>query len=324
MKGKIMFDIISLGETLIDFTSKGVSAQGAKIFEANPGGAPCNVLAAMSKIGKSCAFIGKVGNDMFGNTLIDTMKSLNIDTRGVTVSDTEFTTLAFVSLSENGDREFSFARKNSADVMLSEEEVDEEIIKNARILHIGTLSLTHPSARKATEKAVRIAKENGVIISCDPNIRLGLWDTPENAAEAIKYVLSQADIIKISDYETEFLYGSTDITECAKRVFNTYTPRCLFLTAGKNGAYMMTKNHFLHEPCLSGIRTVDTTGAGDCFCGVALYGLLENGFDTENYGEATCRDVLKLANTAANLSTERFGAIASMPTMEQILKVYEK
>lgn len=319
-----MFDIVSLGETLIDFTSKGSSAQGAKIFEANPGGAPCNVLATMSKLGKSCAFIGKVGNDMFGQTLIDTMKALNIDTSGVTVSDTEFTTLAFVSLSENGDREFSFARKNSADVMLTEDEVNEELIKNSKILHVGTLSLTHPSSKKATEKAIRIAKENGVTVSCDPNLRLGLWDDAENAKDAIKYVLSCSDVIKISDYETEFLYGSKDLNECARLVFDTYKPKCLFLTAGKNGAYMMTKKHFIYEPCLEGIKTVDTTGAGDCFCGVALYGLLENGFDAENYDEATCKNVLKLANAAANLSTERFGAIPSMPTMEEITKIYKK
>ena len=192
-------DVIALGEVLIDFTMQGADKDGYPLMQANPGGAPCNFLAALSKYGVSTGFIGKVGNDAFGNMLKDTLEEINVDTRGLVVSDDVFTTLAFVTIDENGERSFSFARKPGADENLSFSECRLDLIDEAKVFHFGTLSLTGEPAREATKKAVQYAKDKGKLISFDPNLRLPLWEKPSDAKEAMLFGLSKADVVKISD-----------------------------------------------------------------------------------------------------------------------------
>lgn len=315
-----MFDTVSLGELLIDFTPRGLSEQGSYVFEANSGGAPCNVLAAMTKLGNSAAFIGKVGDDTFGHFLCDTLKRLNINTDSLYFSEDSFTTLAFVTIDETGNREFSFNRNKSADVMLAPEEVDSELIKKSRIFHCGTLSLTDSPSREATLRALDVAKENGVLISVDPNLREPLWKNLDDARRAINLVLGYADIIKISDYELEFLYGIKDIKQSALKLWNEYKPKILFVTCGRDGAYLLKDDIFLHHPCFD-VKTIDTTGAGDCFCGAALSCILNKKLNFAGLDVQACSYILKFASAAASLATTKRGAIASMPDTEDIVKL---
>lgn len=315
-----MFDTVSLGELLIDFTPRGLSEQGSYVFEANSGGAPCNVLAAMTKLGNSAAFIGKVGDDTFGHFLCDTLKRLNINTDSLYFSEDSFTTLAFVTIDETGNREFSFNRNKSADVMLAPEEVDSEMIKKSRIFHCGTLSLTDSPSREATLRALDVAKENGVLISVDPNLREPLWKNLDDARRAINLVLGYADIIKISDYELEFLYGIKDIKQSALKLWNEYKPKILFVTCGRDGAYLLKDDIFLHHPCFD-VKTIDTTGAGDCFCGAALSCILNKKLNFAGLDVQACSYILKFASAAASLATTKRGAIASMPDTEDIVKL---
>lgn len=315
-----MFDTVSLGELLIDFTPRGLSEQGSYVFEANSGGAPCNVLAAMTKLGNSAAFIGKVGDDTFGHFLCDTLKRLNINTDSLYFSEDSFTTLAFVTIDETGNREFSFNRNKSADVMLAPEEVDSELIKKSRIFHCGTLSLTDSPSKEATLRALDVAKENGILISVDPNLREPLWKNLDDARRAINLVLGYADIIKISDYELEFLYGIKDIKQSALKLWNEYKPKILFVTCGRDGAYLLKDDIFLHHPCFD-VKTIDTTGAGDCFCGAALSCILNKQLNFAGLDVQSCSYILKFASAAASLATTKRGAIASMPDTEDIVKL---
>ncbi|MCI8359837.1 MAG: carbohydrate kinase [Clostridiales bacterium] len=312
-----MFDIVALGELLIDFTPRGVSEQGSYVFEANSGGAPCNVLAAARRLDKSAAFIGKVGTDMFGRFLKETIEKLGIDSSGLILSEEFFTTLAFVKLDEQGNREFSFSRNNSADVMLTPEEVDPALIRQARIFHCGTLSLTHPASRAALRKGLDLAKEYGVLISVDPNLREPLWENLEAAKAAMRLVLSCADIIKISDYELAFLYGETDVVKAARRLLEDFRPKILFATCGKEGAYLLKDGILLHQPCFE-VKTIDTTGAGDAFCGAALSRLADRGLAFDRLDEAACRELLRYASAAASLATAKRGAIPAMPAAGEI------
>lgn len=308
----MQYDIVALGELLIDFTDR-----GARLYEANPGGAPCNVLAAAAKLGDRTAFIGKVGADMFGKMLRRTIEELGIDASHLYETEDAFTTLAFVALDENGNREFSFSRHKSADLLLTEAEIDEEMIRNARVFHCGTLSLTDEPSRSATLYAMKLARKNGVCVSVDPNLRMGLWKTKEDAAEAIRTVLAAADIIKISDYETEFLYGTADPKEAIARLCAEYSPKMVFLTCGNQGAYLWKDNVLLHEPCFD-VKTIDTTGAGDSFCGAALHMLLAFGMVPEQLTESDCRTLLRYASAAASLTTTKRGAIPALPDQAEI------
>ena len=315
-----MFDVVSLGELLIDFTPRGLSEQGSYVFEANSVGAPCNVLAAVTKLGKSAAFIGKVGDDTFGHFLCSTLKRLNINTDSLYFSGDSFTTLAFVTIDDTGNREFSFNRNGSADVMLEPEEIDPELIKKSKIFHCGTLSLTDSPSREATLRALDIAGKNGVLISVDPNLREPLWKSLDDARRAMELVLGYADIIKISDYELEFLYGKKDIKQAALTLWNEYKPKILFVTCGRDGAYLLKDDIFLHHPCFD-VKTIDTTGAGDCFCGSALSCMLDKGLDFDSLGADDCKYILKFASAAASLATTKRGAIASMPDAGEVIKL---
>ncbi len=312
-----MYDIVALGELLIDFTPQGKSQQGNFLFEANPGGAPCNMLAAAAKLGRKTAFIGKVGNDDFGKRLKDSIEHQGINADSLYLTDESFTTLAFVTLGEDGSRSFSFARKPGADTLLRAEEVDEELIKSAKVFHCGTLSMTHEPAKSATMKALETAKTCGTIISADPNIRLKLWASEESAREAMRTVLGYADIVKISDDELEFFYGSSDIEKSGRRLMDEFDISLLFITCARAGAYAMNKAETVYHPAYTCLKAVDSTGAGDAFCGVALSELL-NAEDPKMPAKDELTRILSVASAAAGIVCTRYGAAAVMPSREEI------
>lgn len=313
-------DVLALGELLIDFTSNGLSEQGNGLFEANPGGAPCNVLAILNKLGKKTAFLGKVGNDGFGRMLKSTLDELDINTEGLYLDDVYHTTLALVHTDENGDRDFSFYRDPGADVMLTEEEVDPELIKRTKIFHFGSLSMTHEGVRAATKKAVEIAKAEGELISFDPNYREPLWSSLDLAKEQMSYGFSQCHILKISEEELELMTGTADIDEGVKIMREQYPQIKLFnVTAGKDGSYSYYKDMKVFQPGFLLGGTIETTGAGDTFGGAVLNYVLEH--DIEALTEEDLTEMLRYANAAAYLVTTRKGALRSMPEKEQIEKI---
>ena len=315
------YDVVALGELLIDFTQNGTSAQGNNLFEACPGGAPCNVLAMLRKLGKSCAFVGKVGNDMFGKLLKEVITDAGINADALVMDDKIPTTLAFVQTFANGDRDFSFYRKPGADMMLTADELPEETIANARIFHFGTLSMTHEGVRAATIKAVGLAKEGGALISFDPNLRPPLWEDLEDAKEAIAWGLGQCDILKIADNELEFMTGETDFCKGAAILHQKYPNiKILNVTAGADGSYSFYGEEapvFVPSCKLGGV--IETTGAGDTFCASVLNFVLENG--VAMLTEQDRENMLKFANTAAYIVTTRKGAIRAMPEKEQVLEL---
>ena len=314
-----MFDVTALGELLIDFAPKSVDAAGYPTLAANPGGAPGNFLAALNKYGCSVAMIGKVGDDMFGRLLLNTLKGAGIETRGVVVDPNQFTTLAFVSLDASGNRDFSFARKPGADTCLTYDEVDEALVTGARVFHFGTLSLTNDPAREATHKAVAKAKAEGVLISVDPNLRKPLWPTEDDAKAAIEWSLRQADIIKISDEEIEFLWGLTP-EEGAQKLLNEYGASLVYATLGPKGCHAATRNAAVTVSSPKGIHVVDTTGAGDIFGGSAMSRFLALGKAPDALTEGDLTDITCFACTAASLSTQKHGGISSVPAMEEVLE----
>ena len=314
------FAVVALGELLIDFTENGVSGQGNSLFEANPGGAPCNVLAMLKKLDKSCAFIGKVGDDMFGAHLRAVAEGVGICMDALAVDPRVRTTLAFVKTFENGDRDFSFYRDPGADMMLTPEEIPEDMVSAARIFHFGTLSLTHEPVRSATQKAVALAKAAGAIISFDPNLRPPLWDSLEEAREQIAWGLAQCDVLKIADNELEFMTGETDFDKGAAILRSQYPNiKLLNATAGAEGSYSYYGNVRVFQPAFKLGGTIETTGAGDTFCACVLNFVLEHGLD--GLSQDDLGQMLRFANAAAYLVTTKKGAIKAMPTREQVLEL---
>ncbi len=315
-----MYDVVALGELLIDFTQNGISDQGNPVFEANPGGAPCNVLAMLKKLDKNCAFIGKVGDDMFGRSLRDTVSDIGIDTSSLLLDQSVNTTLAFVRTFENGDRDFSFYRNPGADMMLTADEIPEDMLANTRIFHFGTLSMTHDAVREATKKAVRIAKENGAMISFDPNLRPPLWSSLEAAREQIEWGLSQCDILKIADNEIEFISGSSDFDEGAAYLKKNFPNiRLLNVTAGPDGSYSYYGDKKIFVPAFKLGGTIETTGAGDTFCACAQAFALDKGLDDLTDDDLTA--MLRFANAAAYIVTTKKGAIRAMPDRADVEKI---
>ncbi|MBQ9065254.1 MAG: carbohydrate kinase [Blautia sp.] len=310
-------DVTALGELLIDFTENGTSGQGNPLLEANPGGAPCNVLAMLQQLGKKTAFIGKVGDDMFGKQLTDAVKEVGIDIRNLVVDPEVHTTLAFVHTYPDGDRDFSFYRNPGADMMLKKDEVQEDLIRASRIFHFGTLSSTHDLVREATRHAIDVAKEAGCIISFDPNLRPPLWKDLEDARVEIEYGMSKCDILKISDNEVEFMCGTTDYDEGARMLKEKFNIPLIMITLGKDGSRAYYKDiRAVGKPFISD-KTIETTGAGDTFCGSSLNYILENGL-TDLTAEKL-EEMLTFANAAASLVTTRKGALRVMPAKEEVL-----
>ena len=311
------FDVVALGELLVDFTQNGLSEQGNLLFEANPGGAPANVLAMLRKLGKRCAFVGKVGKDSFGDMLEKTVQEAGIDTRSL-MRDAEIpTTLAVVHTFPNGDRDFSFYRKPGADILLRAEELDEALLRDCRIFHFGTLSLTDEPCRTATEKAYALAKEAGAWISFDPNLRPPLWKSEDDARAAIEWGLSRCDILKIADNELEFMTGETDFDRGAAILRGRFPNIRVFnVTAGAEGSYAYYGGHRVFVPACRRGGVIETTGAGDTFCASVLNYVLEHGLD--GLSEQDLTDMLRFANTAAWFVTTKKGAIRSMPERAQV------
>ena len=312
-----MIDVVALGELLIDFTNVSTDCDGYPTMAAHPGGAPANFLAALSKFGAKTALLGKVGNDTFGKLLAGTLDQAGISTRGLVMAEDVFTTLAFVTLDETGNREFAFARKPGADTKLSFEELDLSLIDEARVFHFGTLSLTDEPARDATYKAVAYAKEKGKLITYDPNLRKPLWANLEDAKVQLLWGLGQADVVKISDEEVEFLFG-LGVEEGAKHILDHYGVQLVFVTCGADGCFFMNGRASGHEPSLQGISVKDTTGAGDIFGGSAVWKLLQLGKMPGDLTESELRDVVSFACTAAGLSTTRPGGISSVPAYSEV------
>ena len=312
-----MYDVAALGELLIDFTCLSTDADGYPTMAAHPGGAPANYLAALTKFGAKTAMIGKVGSDAFGRLLIKTLKGAGIDTRGMLVSDDVFTTLAFVTLDDSGDREFSFARKPGADTQLRFDEIDLSVIDASKVLHFGTMSMTNEPARDATYKAVEYAAGHGKLISFDPNLRKPLWDDLDEAKRQMLWGLRHADIVKISDEETEFLFGIAP-EEAAKHIINSFGVRLVYVTCGAEGCFYRTKTASGFVKALSGIAVKDTTGAGDIFGGSAMYGLLRAGGVPEKLTAEELENIVSFACASAGLSTTKAGGISSVPELGEV------
>lgn len=313
-----MYDVVALGEVLIDFVCVSKDESGYPTMAAHPGGAPSNFLAALSKFGAKTALIGKVGTDAFGRMLCDTLEQSGIDTKAVIKADDVFTTLAFVTLDESGDREFSFARKPGADTCLSFEEVETSVIDEAKVFHFGTLSLTDEPARSCTYKAVEYAKAHGKLITYDPNLRKPLWKDMETAKRQLLWGLSQADIVKISDEEVDFLFG-LGAEEGAEYILNNFDVKLVFVTCGADGCYYKNAQAQGKLPSLDNIKVIDTTGAGDIFGGSAVWKLLKCGAAPDELKDEQLRDIVSFACTAAGLSTTKSGGISAVPGLDEVL-----
>ena len=317
------FDVAALGELLIDFTQNGLSEQGNPLFEANPGGAPCNVLAMLRKLGKRCAFIGKVGQDGFGRQLAAVAADAGIDLRGLRYDPDVHTTLAIVQTLPGGDRDFSFYRRPGADANLTVEDLDRGLLESCRIFHFGTLSLTGEPCRSATREAVALARKAGALISFDPNLRPPLWDSLEEARAQIGWGLAQCDILKIADNELAFMTGQSDFEKGAAILQKQYPNiRLLNVTAGAAGSHAYYSGQHVFAPGCTLGDVIETTGAGDTFCACVLNFVLEHGLD--GLSDADLAAMLRFANTAAYLVTTKKGAIKAMPTPEQVAATMEK
>ncbi|MEQ8155960.1 MAG: carbohydrate kinase [Clostridiaceae bacterium] len=312
-----MYDVAALGELLIDFAPYGKSQKGNFLFECNPGGAPANVLAALSKLGRKTAFIGKVGNDNFGQFLKNVLNETDIDTNGLVFSEDIKTTLAFVHLDEQGDRTFSFYRNPGADMMLNVNEIDEDIIMNSRIFHFGSVSMTDEPVRSATLKAVNTAKDNDKIISFDPNLRPALWKDLVEAKEVISVGMKYANIIKISEEELEFITDSKDLVKGTEILMSDYSIDIICVTLGSEGCFYRKGND---TGKISGykVNTIDTTGAGDGFLGGLLYSILEINKNLNEISIKELEEAVRFANALGALATTKTGAIPAMPELREI------
>ena len=316
------FDVVALGELLIDFTENGTSVQGNPVYEANPGGAPCNVLSMLNKVGKRTAFIGKVGQDIFGKRLKAVLEETGIDVSNLIMDADVRTTLAFVETFADGDRDFSFYRNPGADMMLREEELDTDLLKNTRIFHFGTLSMTHEEVRNATKTAIRVAKESGALVSFDPNLREPLWKSLDEAKEQVAYGLSQCDILKISDNEIRWFTGEEDFDAGIAKLRGEYDIPLIMLSMGKDGSRAYYKDLRVEVAPFLQENTIETTGAGDTFGGCCLYHVLKYGL--EHFDEAKLKEMLTFANAAASIITTRKGALRVMPTVDEVERQAKK
>ena len=316
------YDVTALGELLIDFTENGLSGQNNILMEANPGGAPCNVLAMLSKLGKKTAFIGKVGDDYLGHHLAQVTKNAGIDISNLLFDKEVHTTLAFVHTFADGDRDFSFYRNPGADMMLKESEINEEIIAASKLFHFGTLSMTNPEVKKATQKAVKIARDNNCLISFDPNLRPPLWQNLDDAKEAFDYGMKNCDILKISDNELLWFTGAKDFDSGIKILKEKYNIPLILLSKGKEGSSAYYKDLTANAAAFLDVPTIETTGAGDTFFACIINYILEHGLTELN--QTQLLEMLNFANAAAAIITTRKGALKVMPEKNEIEALLSK
>ncbi|MCM1120225.1 MAG: carbohydrate kinase [bacterium] len=310
------YDVVALGELLIDFTENGISGQGNPLYEVNPGGAPCNVLAMLARAGRKTAFIGKVGQDMFGVRLKAALEEAGIDTLNLVMDREVGTTLAFVETLPGGDRDFSFYRNPGADMMLREDEVREELLKDTAIFHFGTLSMTHDQVRRATKRAVAVARESGALISFDPNLRPPLWKSLEDAREQAAYGFSQCDILKISDNEIRWFTGEEDYDAGIRKLREQYPIPLILLSMGKEGSCAYYGEQRVEAAAFLQEGTIETTGAGDTFGACCLHYVRKYGLDALD--REKLKEMLTFANAAASIVTTRKGALRVMPQMAEV------
>ena len=313
-----MYDIVAIGEMLIDFTTENIQEDGYPIMAAHPGGAVANFIAPASKYGRETAIISSVGNDAFGNMLIKTLKDLKIETKGINIAENAFTTLAFVTRDKNGDREFSFVRKPGADILLSETDAGYSIIDKSKVVHFGTVGMTEEPSRTTHKKYIEYAKKNKKIISFDPNLRVPLWKSLDGAKEQILWGISVADFMKISDNEVEFLFGLKP-EEGAKYIIENFGVSLVFVTCGKDGCVFATEKYCGKVPNFQPKeKTIDTTGAGDIFGGSAMYKIIESGKKLDEFSESELFEIGSFACKAASISTTHLGGISSVPNLCEI------
>jgi len=311
-----MFDVVALGELLIDFTENGLNEAGNPVLTANPGGAPCNVLAMLQKLGRKTAFIGKVGRDAFGDFLTATVEEQGICTKNLLKDETVPTTLAFVHTAPDGDRSFSFYRNPGADMMLREKDIDYSVIDDSKLFHFGTLSMTDSEVEKATVAALDYAKKKGKLISFDPNLRPLLWDDMEHAKRMMIYGIEHCDILKIADDEICFLTGCDSVEAAVKAFTEKYSVKLACVTLGKNGSIALYAGRQVTAAPFIREDTIETTGAGDTFMACVINYCLENGLD--NLTDEMLHEMLRFANAAAALITTRKGALKVMPERAEI------
>ena len=311
-------DVVALGELLIDFACVSTDAEGYPTMAAHPGGAPANFLAALAKFGAKTALLGKIGTDAFGKLLIGTLEAAGIETRGLISTDDIFTTLAFVTFDETGNREFSFSRKPGADTCITFEELDLSLIDEAKVFHFGTLSLTDEPARTTTQKAVAYAKNAGKLITYDPNLRKPLWKSLDTAKEQILWGLEYADVVKISDEEVDFLWGLSPEAG-AQYILDNFGVKLVFVTCGPKGCFFKNAQAQGMVASPKGIKAIDTTGAGDIFGGSAVWQLLQLNKAPETLTGEELNRIVTFACTSASLSTTKPGGISSVPEMETVL-----
>ncbi len=309
------YDVVALGELLIDFTGSGESPQGNPLLEANPGGAPCNVLSLLAKLGHKTAFIGKVGNDGFGLQLKAALEEVGISTKGLLLDPDTHTTLAIVQTLPGGDRDFSFYRKPGADMMLRKDELDPELLLNTKIFHFGSLSMTDEPCRTATRLAIASAEDAGALLTFDPNLREPLWDTLDEAREQILYGLGHCQVLKISDNEIQWLSGMDDYDEGIGWLRSQFDIPLILLSMGADGSRAYQGGLRVEVPVFP-VDTIETTGAGDTFFGGVIHYILDHGF--RDYTESELTEMLTFANAGAALVTTRKGALRVMPTREEI------
>ncbi len=317
-----VYDVTSMGESLIDFALYGKSDQGNDVYEACPGGAPLNVMAMLNKLSRKTAYITKVGNDAFGRQLKELLTQMGTDTRDMVSDDKIPTTLSFIHTLPNGDREFSFYRKPGADVMLTEDEVDFDLIRQAKVFHFGTLSMTQEPVKSTTMKCLDAAKEAGCILTFDPNLREPLWDSLQDAKDAMAYGFARCDMLKIADNEVQFVSGEEDLDAGVTYLQDTFHIPVIFLTMGGAGSRAYTLDPETEKPKLKvecpgfKVHTIETTGAGDTFCACAINGILTYGF--KDLTEENLRQILRFGNAAAALVTTKKGAAKAMPEVSQV------
>lgn len=317
-----MYDVTAIGELLIDFVQNGKSTQGNDLFEANPGGAPCNMLAMLQKLDYKTAFLGKVGDDAFGRMLANVIGEAGICTEGLSFDKKVHTTLALVHTFEDGDRDFAFYRNPGADIMLEESELKEELIENCKIFHFGSLSMTDEPVASATKAALSLAKTQGKLISFDPNLRPPLWNNLEDTKKAIWYGIEQCDILKIADNEIQWLTDESDYDKGVEKIRERADVKLINVTLGKEGSISYYQDKKVFAAPFIQENTVDTTGAGDTFCGCVLGYILEHGLD--GLTEENLFEMIQFANAAAAIVTTKKGAILSMPTREEVNKLLQK
>ncbi len=318
-----MYDVIAIGELLIDFTLDRVQDDGYPVMAAHPGGAVANFLAPLAKYGRKTALLSKVGDDALGRRLTATVRGAGIDAGGVVITESAFTTLAFVTRDEKGEREFSFARKPGADTLLSVEDIDFEMIDESSIVHFGTVCMTDEPARATHYQVIDYAQKAGKLITFDPNLREVLWNDLYEAKKQMFWGFTKADVVKISDNEVNFLFDCSP-EEGARILIERYGVRLVFVTLGPDGCYFRTRNASGRVPGLKGLKVVDTTGAGDIFGGTAIWGLLESGAQPEELSARQLRNIAGFACAAASLSTTKLGGISSVPELEEVSAVLKR